>query len=195
VIENTFCTIKHLDPEQAADRVFSINLAATSLDDEQLLEFVMERLSHYQIPPQAICFEISESAAALSLRQASQFIEGLHELGCLVALDDFGTGLSSLAHLKSLNVDYLKIAAPFVRDIARDEVSAAMVGAIGSIAKLMGIQTVAEFVTTPDAMQRLRDMGISYLQGYAIAKPQPFAEAANWMYERDLPDSSPLLSA
>ncbi len=195
VIDNTFSAIKRLDPEQAADRVFSINLAATSLDDEQLLEFVLERLSHYQIPPQAICFEISESAAALSLRQTSQFIEGLHELGCLVALDDFGTGLSSLAHLKSLNVDYLKIAAPFVRDIARDEVSAAMVEAIGSVAKLMGIQTVAEFVTTPDAMQRLRDMGINYLQGYAIAKPQPFEEAANWIHERDRSDSSSALSA
>ena len=59
-----------------------------------------------------------------------------------------------------------------------------MGGAIGCAAKMRGIQTVAEYVTTPDAMQRLRDIGVDYLQGYAIAKPQPFADAVAWMYER-----------
>lgn len=190
VIDATFSAVGSMATEQASRRIFTINLAATSLDDEKLLDYIVERLTHYQIPPQYICFEISETTAALSLRQSSRFIEGLHEIGCLVALDDFGTGLSSLAHLKSLNVDYLKIAAPFVRDIARDEIAAAMVEAIGSIAKLMGVQTVAEYVTTPDALQRLRDMGIDYLQGYAVAKPQPFADAVAWMYRREHPQTS-----
>ncbi|GAB4349626.1 MAG: hypothetical protein Kow006_11560 [Gammaproteobacteria bacterium] len=184
VIDATLAAIQAEPAERVAETLFTINLTAPSLEDDALLDFIGERLAHYQIPPRLVCFEITETATALSLRQASRFIEGLHEIGCLVALDDFGTGLSSLAHLKSLNVDYLKIAAPFIRDIARDEVAAAMVEAIGSVARLMGIQTVAEYVTTPDAVQRLRDLGIDYLQGYAVAKPQPFSDAVDWMHRQ-----------
>lgn len=185
VIRHTLQTLSALPGALAGGRIFSLNLSTASLSDEGLFDFIAAQLSNAAISPGSLCFEITEATAAMALRQVSQLIDGLHELGCIVALDDFGTGLSSLAHLKNLNVDYLKIAAPFVRDIARDEVAAAMVEAIGSIAHLMGIRTIAEYVTTPDAAQRLRDVGIDFLQGYAIARPQPLLDAIQWLEQHE----------
>lgn len=193
VIRHALQALHALPAAQIRDYTFTVNLSSASLADENLFDFIRMQLDAVALNPANLCFEITEATAAMALRQVSQLIEGLHELGCKVALDDFGTGLSSLAHLKNLNVDYLKIAAPFVRDIARDEVAAAMVGAIGSIAHLMGIKTIAEYVTTPDAAQRLREVGIDYLQGYAIAKPQPLADAIQWL--AGLVDGAPPNSA
>lgn len=185
VIRNTLTTLSQLPAGLVRNRIYTINLSNASLSDETLFDYISEQLTACGVSPEMLCFEIAETTAATAMRQVAQLIDGLHELGCMVALDDFGTGLSSLAHLKNLNVDYLKIAAPFVREIARDDIAAAMVGAIGSIAHLMGIKTIAEYVTTPDAAQRLRTTGVDYLQGYAIAKPQPLHEAIHWLAQSE----------
>ena len=100
----------------------------------------------------------------------------LRELGCTIALDDFGTGLSSLAYLRALPVDMLKIDGSFVRDVLKDPRAESMVQAIAQLARSMNLITVAEYVETDEIRLRVAQLGVDYGQGFAIARPVPFAD-------------------
>lgn len=106
-------------------------------------------------------------------------IDALRDLGCKFSLDDFGSGKSSFAYLKKLRIDYLKIDGAFVRDIATNDVDAAMVEAIHRVGRVMGLETIAEFVENDAAVRRLRAIGVDYAQGYGIHVPQPLAIVLN----------------
>ncbi|MBE7381553.1 MAG: EAL domain-containing protein [Leptolyngbya sp. SIO1E4] len=153
--------------------LYSINLSAASIDDDRFLRFIQDQLDHYKIPPEIICFEITETAAISNLNKAVNFIDQLKQLGCQFALDDFGTGMSSLSYLRILPVDYLKIDGSFIQDIADDQIACAMVEAINHVAHLMGLRTVAEFVSNGNLLEKLKTLGVDYIQGYAIAMPSP----------------------
>jgi len=150
----------------------SINLSGLSLADEEFLEFIIQTLDKTQIPPEKICFEITETAAIENLNNANYFIKTLKELGCYFALDDFGSGLSSFAYLKSLPVDYLKIDGLFVRGMADDETDFIMVKSIKDIGHVMGKKIIAEFVETAAIMEKLEELGVDYVQGFGIGRPQ-----------------------
>lgn len=151
----------------------SINLSGQSLGDTQFMAFVLETLAVTPMPCHKLCFEITETAAIGNLHAAKDFIDTLRQLGCKLSLDDFGSGLSSFAYLRNLPVDVLKIDGQFVRDIATDAVSQAMVKSIHEIGCLMGKETVAEFVETPAILDVLRGFGVHYAQGYAVGYPVP----------------------
>lgn|GEM_PF-2785407 len=155
---------------------WTINLSGQSFNDEGLLSFIRDGLTSRNIPPSLVCFEITETAAVANLKGAANFIATLKQLGCRFALDDFGSGMSSFAYLKNLPVDYLKIDGNFVRDIAVDEVDHAMVTAINRVGQVMGIRTVAEFVENDLILQKLREIGVDYAQGFGIGKPMPLNE-------------------
>jgi EAL domain-containing protein (putative c-di-GMP-specific phosphodiesterase class I) len=155
------------------DQVMSINLSGNSLTDESILGFVKEELARYAIPPNSVCFEITETAAIANLDHAIRFINELRQLGCLFALDDFGSGLSSFSYLRNLPVNYLKIDGSFVRGLDSDPVNAAMVNAIVQLGKVMNIETIAEFVENEATLQLLEKIGVDYAQGYGIARPGP----------------------
>lgn len=150
----------------------SINLSTQSIGDESFLKFLMGALEEYAIPPEKICFEITESMAISNLDNTHSFISKLRQLGCRFALDDFGTGFSSYAYLKDLQVDYLKIDGVFIQNLNEDSVNTAMVKSISDVAKAMEIETIAEFVETEEIRQKLIDIGVSYSQGYHIHKPE-----------------------
>jgi FOG: EAL domain len=95
---------------------------------------------------------------------------------CLFSLDDFGSGLSSFAYLKDMPVDYLKIDGHFIKNITHDAVDKAFVQSIHQIARVMKIQTVAEFVENDNILNVLKDIGIDYAQGYGISKPHPLKD-------------------
>jgi len=158
------------------DIYYTINLSGQSVGDDTMLKYILESIKEYQIDPSVICFEITETAAVANLDSARVFIDQLHDLGCQFALDDFGSGLSSFAYLKNLDVDFLKIDGSFVRDIAHDPVDYAMVSSINKIGHLMGIKTIAEFVEDADILDRLKDIGVDYVQGYHIDIPKPLVE-------------------
>jgi Amt family ammonium transporter len=96
----------------------------------------------------------------------------LKGMGCRFALDDFGTGMSSFAYLKYLPVDYLKIAGIFIEDMATDAMDHAIVDAINRISHILGMHTVAESVEDAVTLEKIRALGIDYVQGYFIAKPE-----------------------
>jgi len=161
--------VRELVEEHAA--VFALNLSGQSLGDDQILEFIEEELAHSELPASSLCFEITESAAVSNLAKAQLFIDRLQQLGCSIALDDFGAGLSSFAYLKNFNVDTLKIDGSFIHDITDNRISESMVAAITQVAKVMELDTVAEFVETEKARKLLREMGVDYAQGHIVGKP------------------------
>mgnify|MGYP003384287962 FL=1 len=152
----------------------SINLSGQSLTDESFLDFVIAQLQQPGIDCRKICFEITETAAIANLTRAIKFISSLKSLGCKFALDDFGSGLSSFAYLKNLPVDYLKIDGMFVKGLVHDPIDHAMVKSINEIGQIMGMKTIAEFVENDEIKGMLREIGVNYVQGYGINKPQPF---------------------
>jgi predicted signal transduction protein with EAL and GGDEF domain len=126
--------------------------------------------------PRILCFEMIESAAIANLARAEALMRQLHVLGCEFALDDFGTGLSSLAYLRALPVNMLKIDGSFVRDILKDPRAESMVQAVAQLARSMNLVTVAEYVETDEIRLRVAALGVDYGQGYAIARPVPLTD-------------------
>jgi EAL domain-containing protein (putative c-di-GMP-specific phosphodiesterase class I) len=151
-----------------------INLSGCSLGDEGFLQFVLRQSEQAGVPPQKLCFEITQTAAIANLTDASRFIRALEQRGCRFALDDFGSGLSSFAYLKNLPVDFLKIGGGFVKGILENPMDLAMVNSISDIARVMGKQTIAEFVESDGILEKLREVGVDYAQGYAVGEPRPF---------------------
>ena len=151
----------------------SINLSGQSLGEKEFLDFLITQFEQAGVPPQKLCFEITETAAIANLLSATKFIKALKALGCLFALDDFGSGLSSFAYLKNLPVDFIKIDGVFVKDIVDDPIDFTMVKSIQEIAGVMGKLTIAEFVENQAILNKLRTIGVDYAQGYGIGRPQP----------------------
>lgn len=131
-----------------------------------------------------IIFEITETAAIANLSHAMNFINSLKDLGCKFALDDFGSGLSSFSYLKNLPVDYLKIDGTFVRDIVDDPLDLAFVRSITQIGHVMGLHIIAEYVENTAILQKLRDIGVDYAQGYEICKPRPLQDMRDGLVQR-----------
>jgi len=156
--------------------VCSVNLSGVSMSDETMLAFISEQFDIWGIPPQKICFEVTETAAIANLSYATNFIHQLRDKGCSFSLDDFGSGLSSFAYLKNLPVDYLKIDGLFVKDILDDKVDLAMVKSINEVGHVMDKKTIAEFVENEQIFNLLNVLGVDYAQGYGIGKPVPLDE-------------------
>ena len=161
------------NPGSTEQRCYAINISGQTLGDEHFIEFVIDQFHGSGVPAEAICFEVTETAAIANLTRAMRFISILKGLGCRFSLDDFGSGMSSFAYLKNLQVDSVKIDGAFVRDMVTDAVDHAMVEAINRIGHVMGIQTVAEFVENDAILEKLRLLGVDYAQGYGIHKPAP----------------------
>ena len=153
--------------------VFSVNLSGQSLSDDDILEFVEQELEDSGVSSSAVGFEVTESAAVSNLAKAQGFIDALHERGCHISLDDFGAGLSSFAYLKNFKVDTLKIDGSFIRDITDNRISESMVAAITQVAKVMELNTVAEYVESDGTRELIEDLGVDFAQGHAIGKPEP----------------------
>jgi len=155
---------------------FAINLSGQSLQDESFLQFVIDQIEKSELPPNVLCFELTETATIGNLAKAQDFMRTLQNLGCQFALDDFGTGVSSLAYLKDLPVNYLKIDGSFVRDSVQNARSDSMIKAIAQLAKVMCMETIAEYVETDNLRVKMTELGVDYGQGFAMGKSQPLEE-------------------
>jgi len=155
---------------------FSINVSAQSLTDDDFVDYIEQRIIESGISPEALCFEITETALVRNLDRAQRFIRKLTKLGCRLALDDFGTGHCSFAYLMDLPVQYIKIDGVFIRDILENELSDAIVTSVVNIAKVIHAFTVAEHVENDRILERLRNYDIDYVQGFAIDRPRRLTE-------------------
>ncbi len=172
---------------------FTINLSGQSLCDDQFLAMILALLDDSPLEPARICFEITETAAIANLSRATAFIEALKARGCRFALDDFGSGLSSFGYLKSLPVDFLKIEGSFVRDIRHDPMDRALVESINQIGHVLGVETIAEYVTDAATLDILRHIGVDYVQGDALGRPAPLEELLRQVRQEALaPRAEPL---
>jgi diguanylate cyclase (GGDEF)-like protein len=174
VIETTFAMLSSAGlARRRGEGLASINLSGQSLTDEDLADYICEKLDKYRIAADCICFEITETAAIGNIKSAHRIITRMKTRGCHFSLDDFGTGLSSFSYLRELPVDFLKIDGSFVRTILKDRIAHAMVSSINQIGHVMNLKTIAEFVESDELATQLEHLDIDYLQGYAIAKPSP----------------------
>ena len=175
VVEAAFADYRRLMDSgyDVQDCVFSINLSGASLGDEKFSTFLECQFSTYQVPPQRICFEITETAAVTNLTQALKLMQQLKRIGCRFMLDDFGSGLSSFTYLKNLPVDGIKIDGAFVKDMVANSMDSAMVEAISNIGHVMGLTTVAEYVEDQAIMNRLKELKVDYVQGNGVHPPRP----------------------
>ncbi len=160
-----------------AGRSLCINLSGQTLGDAAFLEFVVDCLDRTGVSPERICFEVTENSVITNVDHARRFIGVLHGIGCSFALDDFGRGLSSFANLKNLSLDYLKIDGSFIRNLASDNVNQAMVTAMIKLARSLNFEVIAEQVEDMSALDSVRRIGVDYVQGYQIGRPQPLALA------------------
>lgn len=176
VVRNVLRTLNEHPEHVDHLKLCSINLSGQSIGNPDFLRYLESRLDQFRVPADKLCFEITESAAVADLNQAVNFGRRLKERGCKVALDDFGIGMSSFAYLRSLPVDILKVDGMFVREMAVQELDRVVVESVAKAAKVLGKQSVAEYVENETLLENVRALGIDYAQGYAIDKPAPLAD-------------------
>jgi diguanylate cyclase (GGDEF)-like protein/PAS domain S-box-containing protein len=170
-----YCQLRREQNKKPSTNLYTINLSGASINNREFGTFLQEQFACYAIPPETICFEITETVAISNLDNAVNLIKQLKKLGCSIALDDFGSGMSSLTYLKNLPVDYLKIDGSFVKNIARDRIDYATVECFNHISQIMNIKTIAEFVEDDVILRNLKQIGVNYAQGYGIERPQPLS--------------------
>jgi diguanylate cyclase (GGDEF)-like protein/PAS domain S-box-containing protein len=158
-----------------ANRSLAINLSGQTLGDPQFLEFVVDVVDRTGVSPNQLCFEVTENSVITNIEHAQRFIGVLHGMGCQFALDDFGRGLSSFGNLKNLSLDYLKIDGTFIRNLATDSVNQAMVAAMIKLARTLNFQVIAEQVEDAGALDSCKKMGVDFVQGFHLGRPQPLA--------------------
>ncbi len=178
VVQTTLTALGRGAITLAGERSLAINISGQTLADGQFLEFVVDCFDRTGVNPAQVCFELSEASVVANLEHARRFVGVLHGMGCQFALDDFGSNLGSFSNLKNLPMDYLKIDGSFMRNLARDSVNQAMVAAMIKLARTLNFKVIAEQVEDASVVEAARSMGIDYLQGYAIGRPQPLSLAA-----------------
>lgn len=148
-----------------------VNLSPVQLARDMVDKAVKATLDHNCIGGQRLTLELTESSIVADPERANRVLNALHDLGCRVAMDDFGTGYSSLAYLQKLPIDILKIDRSFVTDMHENGDSVAIIRAILSLARTLGMSTVAEGIETAEAERTLANLGCDTGQGYHFARP------------------------
>ena len=162
------------DPSSDAVARLSVNLSGQSLSDRAFCEWAVAKLSRVESHLRGrLCLEITETSAVMHLAEAAKFLSQLRTLGVRIALDDFGAGASSFGYLKTLAVDVLKIDGQFIRGLIDDPLNAAAVRCFVDVARVLGLETVAEFVENPAVYARLQEMGVDFAQGFLLHRPAP----------------------
>lgn len=151
----------------------AINLSAQACSDEQLLNYIEHKIAQYNISPEKLIFELTETASLSNITATLRLVNRLNELGCSFSIDDFGTGFSTFTYLKQLPASSVKIDGSFVQNMDTDPVDASLVKAIHDAAKALNKKSVAEFVENAAILDKLAEIGVDYAQGYHISKPLP----------------------
>ncbi len=153
-------------------RFVCINLSGGSLNDEKFIQDAFSILAQHGRTVERLCIEITESVALHDLDNTRRFIDGVRNYGAKIALDDFGAGYTSFSYLKELPADALKIDGAFVRGVNAHPANLAIVEAIVELARNLGMKSIAEWAEDRATIESLAQIGVDYVQGFAIARPQ-----------------------
>ena len=176
VLQKTIALLAALASLEGIKRI-SLNVSGLSVVDPSFVQVVDTALAEAgPAISQRLCFEITETAVITNVAAAVQFISIVRRHGCTVALDDFGSGMASFGTLKNLTVTHLKIDGQFVTGVIDDPLDDVAVRCFVEVAEVIGLRTVAEFVESEAVLQRLRQIGVHYAQGYHLHRPEPFEQ-------------------
>ena len=175
VVRKVFEWLAAMNGASAAIDTVTVNLSGQSIGDRAFHRFVAEMVAGARFKVDKLCFEITETAVVTHLEDARTFIMEMRDLDVRMALDDFGAGASSFGYLKALPVNYLKIDGQFIRDLITDPLDLAAVRCFIEVAKVVGIETIAEFVETDEVLLALREMSVDFAQGYLLHRPEPLS--------------------
>ena len=149
----------------------AVNVSGRSIEDGSLPGFVKEQLAEYGVDPNRLIIELTETAAFSDMEDALRFIETVRVAGCRVALDDFGSGFSTFIYLKHLGVDIIKIDGAFIRDLLHHRDSQVIVKAMVEVATELRKTTIAESIEDQATLNMVRDLGVDWVQGYYLDRP------------------------
>jgi EAL domain-containing protein (putative c-di-GMP-specific phosphodiesterase class I) len=155
-----------------------VNLSAVEVQDDWLIDRVNSAIQNAGIEPRQLVLEITESVLVKDADLIASKLEQLRKVGVRLALDDFGTGYSSLSYLRSLPLDILKIAMPFVEGITRGQRESSFVRMIIELARTLGLEVIAEGIESPDQLTALRDLGCELGQGFYLGLPSAVGDEA-----------------
>jgi diguanylate cyclase (GGDEF)-like protein len=163
----------------------AVNVSVRDLADDRLIESVTEALRMSGLPPEVLTLEVTESSVMYDPQRAIQALEAVRRLGVRVAIDDFGTGQASLAYLKRLAIDELKIDKSFVTNLLADDTDGVIVRSTVELAHNLGLDVVAEGVEDLSTLAALRAIGCDTAQGYAVGMPMTAADLDRWLRVRE----------
>ena len=172
VLRQTLAWMREHQDRLRQTRFICMNLSGASLNDEDFLHDAVQLLrANADVAPR-LCLEITESEALHDLENTRRFIAQVHALGAKVALDDFGAGYTSFSYLKELRGDLLKIDGSFIVNMNQHPANVAIVEAMVGLARNLGMRTIAEWAEDSATVQALAEIGVDYVQGFAIARSQ-----------------------
>lgn len=164
IINKSFETFKDTDYE------FSINLSIDDVMNSEIFDFIIDKLKNSTCAKRVI-FELVESEAIIDFDRVVKFITEVKRHGAKIAIDDFGDGYSNFSYLTKMDVDYLKIDGSLIKDIDINKNSYLVVETIVDFANKLGIKVIAEYVHSSTVMDKVKEMGIEFSQGFYIDKP------------------------
>lgn len=172
VLSTTLAWLNTHASKLQSTRFVCVNLSGASLNDETFMQDVFAMLAQNIHITGRLCLEITESVALHDLENTRRFIDKIRSYGAKVALDDFGAGYTSFSYLKVLSADLLKIDGSFIVNMNKHPANIAIVEAIVSLARNLGMKTIAEWAEDNATVQTLAEIGVDYVQGFAVARPR-----------------------
>lgn len=173
----------------ATDKVaIALNLSANTISDPTLWSFIKTTTERTNVSPSRLIFEITETTAVNNYEAAENFVKEARAAGCRISLDDFGAGLSSFGYLHHFDVDSIKIDGAFIEKLSNSRLNQAVVRSIGSVARELGVDVVAEHIEDTGAVGILRSLGIGFGQGFLFHRPQPLG---NLLQDLDVREANP----
>lgn len=172
VLSTTLAWLNENYTQMKHTKFICMNLSGASLNDEQFLQDVYALLEQNLHVAGQLCLEITESVALHDLENTRRFVDKVRGYGAKVALDDFGAGYTSFSYLKEFTADLLKIDGSFIINMNKHPANIAIVEAIVNLAKNLGMKVIAEWAEDNATVQTLTEIGVDYVQGFAVARPQ-----------------------
>jgi len=155
--------------------LYCVNLAGASLRDPEFALYVRREMQHQKFPGGNLCFEIAETDVLNQYAAVQAFVTAMRPFGCRFALDDFGSTQVSFAPIEGLTLDFLKIDGVIIQNILTHPDDCARARGIVAASRKVGMRTIAEFVESDATLEKLREIGVDYAQGFGISKPGPIA--------------------